>query len=168
LAHCLRYMPADREEFKRVCVEEGLLGPHNVRRDVQMRWNSTNNMLEDIESLWPAVIEFQKTSRWVPHNLVFAREERKAVRALLATLNPLQIVTKILSQAGVPMLANIIVHYDVFDAEYAEMCNDQTLPPYQRHAANQGRILFNKYYQKTDESEMYRLAIRRSIFYSLL
>ncbi|KAF8596050.1 hypothetical protein BDV93DRAFT_426578, partial [Ceratobasidium sp. AG-I] len=68
-------------------------------------------------------------------------------------------VTEILSRTGVPMLANIIVHYDAFDAEYAEMCNDETLLTYQQHTANRGRILFNKYYQKINESEMYRLAI---------
>ena len=58
------------------------------------------------------------------------------------------------------MLADIIMHYDALDTEYAEMCNDESLPLYHRHAANRGRTLFNKYYQKTDESEMYRLAIR--------
>ncbi|KAF8607086.1 hypothetical protein BDV93DRAFT_435812, partial [Ceratobasidium sp. AG-I] len=58
-----------------------------------------------------------------------------------------------------PMLVDIIVHYDALDAEYAEMCNNKSLPVYHWHAANQGRLLFNGYYQKTDESEMYHLAI---------
>lgn len=58
------------------------------------------------------------------------------------------------------MLANIIVHYDALDGIYAVMCNDNDLPAYHRHAANRGRVTFNKYYQKSDESEMYRLTIR--------
>ena len=78
------------------------------------------------------------------------------------TRQPLQVITKILSRAGVPMLADIIVHYDALDTEYAEMCNNNALPLYHRHATNRGCLLFNKYYQKTDESEMYRLAIRTS------
>ncbi|KAF8594253.1 hypothetical protein BDV93DRAFT_459390, partial [Ceratobasidium sp. AG-I] len=68
-------------------------------------------------------------------------------------------ITEILSRAGVPMLADIIVHYNALDAKYAEMCSNEALPLYHRHAANRGRVLFNKYYQKTDDSEMYRLAI---------
>ncbi|KAF8596056.1 hypothetical protein BDV93DRAFT_455583 [Ceratobasidium sp. AG-I] len=75
------------------------------------------------------------------------------------TSQPLQVVTEILSRAGVLMLADIIVHYNVFNTKYTKMCNNKKLPVYQRHAANRGRMLFNKYYQKTDESEMYCLAI---------
>ncbi|KAF8600736.1 hypothetical protein BDV93DRAFT_559039 [Ceratobasidium sp. AG-I] len=62
-------------------------------------------MLEDIERLWPAVIEFQKTSRWCPHALAFAKEERKAVRVLLTTLKLLHIITEILSHAEAVTLA---------------------------------------------------------------
>lgn len=62
------------------------------------------------------------------------------------------------------MLADIIVHYDALDGIYAGMCNDKELPAYHRHAANRGRVTFNKYYQKSDESEMYRLAIRMCLF----
>lgn len=57
------------------------------------------------------------------------------------------------------MLADIIVHYDVLDEEYMEMCNMESLPLYHRHAANWACQMFNKYYQKTDDSEMYQLAI---------
>ncbi|KAF8594255.1 hypothetical protein BDV93DRAFT_459356 [Ceratobasidium sp. AG-I] len=58
------------------------------------------------------------------------------------------------------MLADVIPHYDALDAEFAGMCNDAQLPLYHRHAANRGHLTFNKYYQKSDKSEMYRLAIR--------
>ncbi|KAF8602514.1 hypothetical protein BDV93DRAFT_443958, partial [Ceratobasidium sp. AG-I] len=55
LAHRLRYTLAARVEFNRICVKQGVEGPHNVKRDVQTRWNLTNDMLEDIERLWPAM-----------------------------------------------------------------------------------------------------------------
>lgn len=86
------------------------------------------------------------------------------LKARHPTRQPLQIITEILLRAGVPMLADIILHYDALDAEYTEMCKDESLPLYQRHAADRGHILFNKYYQKTDKSEMYRLAIRTFTF----
>jgi hypothetical protein len=58
------------------------------------------------------------------------------------------------------MLADVIVHYDALNYEYTEMCNDESLPLYLRHAANRAREVLNKYYQRTDESDLYRLALR--------
>lgn len=54
-AHHLCYTPAARAEFKRICVELEVDGSHNVRRDVQTRWNLTDDMLEDVEHLWLAM-----------------------------------------------------------------------------------------------------------------
>lgn len=64
-----------------------------------------------------------------------------------------------MSRAGVPLLADVIVHYDALNFEYSEMCNTDSIPLYLRHAANRARVVLNKYYQKTDESELYRLAM---------
>lgn len=58
------------------------------------------------------------------------------------------------------MLAGVIVHYDALNCEYTDMCNDKSLPLYLRHAANRARVVLNKYYQKTDESDLYRVAMR--------
>ncbi|KAF8593224.1 hypothetical protein BDV93DRAFT_461631, partial [Ceratobasidium sp. AG-I] len=67
--------------------------------------------------------------------------------------------TNILSQAGVPMMADIIVHYDGLNCKYSKMCLATRLPLWIRQAANRGRQVLNKYYEKTDESELYRLAM---------
>lgn len=72
-------------------------------------------------------------------------------------------VTEILSRAGVPMLADVIVHYDTLNFEYSRICVDQSQPIYIRQAANRARLILNKYYQKTDESELYRLAMREFV-----
>ncbi|KAF8606333.1 hypothetical protein BDV93DRAFT_437625, partial [Ceratobasidium sp. AG-I] len=68
-------------------------------------------------------------------------------------------VTNTLSQAGVPMMADVIVHYDGLNCEYSEMCLDTQLPLWIRQAANRRRQVLNKYYKKTNESELYRLAM---------
>lgn len=57
------------------------------------------------------------------------------------------------------MLADVIVHYDILNSEYSKMGVDTSLPLYLRHAANRARIVLNRYYQKTDESDLYRLAM---------
>ncbi|KAF8596708.1 hypothetical protein BDV93DRAFT_454383, partial [Ceratobasidium sp. AG-I] len=72
---------------------------------------------------------------------------------------PLSVATKILSCAGVPMIADVIVHHDRLECEYREMCLDKKLPLWMRQAAYRVRRVLNKYYEKTDKSELYRLAM---------
>jgi hypothetical protein len=57
------------------------------------------------------------------------------------------------------MLADMIVHYDSLNFEYTCICADEDQPIYIRQAANRARLVLNKYYQKTDDSELYRLAL---------
>jgi hypothetical protein len=57
------------------------------------------------------------------------------------------------------MLADIIVHYDSLNDEYTRMCNDEELPRWARQVANCARLKLNKYYQVTDSSDLYRLAL---------
>jgi hypothetical protein len=72
---------------------------------------------------------------------------------------PLSMVTDILSQAAILMLANVIVHYDILNSEYSKMCADTSLPLYLQHTANHTRVVLNKYYQKSNESDLYRLVM---------
>lgn len=55
LAHRLRYTPAAKAAFKAACVDKGVPTPHNVRRDVKTRWNSTEEMLGDLMRVWEGV-----------------------------------------------------------------------------------------------------------------
>lgn len=54
-AHKIRYSPRERAAFKAVCEERSIPTPHNVRRDVKTRWNSTENMLQDAECTFNAM-----------------------------------------------------------------------------------------------------------------
>lgn len=64
-----------------------------------------------------------------------------------------------MSHADVPLLADVIVHFDSLDYTYGKFCNDTTLPLYIRHAANRGLQVLNKYYGKTDKCSLYQLSI---------
>jgi hypothetical protein len=57
------------------------------------------------------------------------------------------------------MLANVIVHYDSLDHVYRGVCLDGKQPLWIRHAARRGMGVLNKYYGKSDESHLYRLAL---------
>lgn len=59
------------------------------------------------------------------------------------------------------MLADVIIHYDGLTYEFDNLCSDSSQPLYIRQAADHARVVLNKYYQKTDESELYRLALHK-------
>ncbi|QRV83802.1 hAT family dimerization protein [Ceratobasidium sp. AG-Ba] len=63
-----------------------------------------------------------------------------------------------MSRSNVPMLADVIVHYDSLNHEYSNMAEDEGLPLW-GHAANRARLKLNKYYAISDSSHLYRLAI---------
>jgi hypothetical protein len=67
-----------------------------------------------------------------------------------------------MSKANVPMLADVLIHYDSLNHEYCKTANDATLPLWARHAANRARLKLNKHYAISDSSYLYRLALRES------
>ncbi|KAG8698233.1 hypothetical protein FRC08_006056 [Ceratobasidium sp. 394] len=70
-----------------------------------------------------------------------------------------EIVTDILSRGDVPMLADVIVHFDSLDFTFSKMCEDTSLPLYIGHTANKVRLKLNKHYGRTDKCALYRLAV---------
>ncbi|KAF8594910.1 hypothetical protein BDV93DRAFT_458088, partial [Ceratobasidium sp. AG-I] len=48
---------------------------------------------------------------------------------------------------------------DALNCEYSKMCKDKQLLLWMQHAANRGRQVLNKHYEKMDESELYQLAM---------
>lgn len=54
-AHKIRYSPRERAAFRAICEERSIPTPHNVRRDVKTRWNSTENMRQDAERTFNAM-----------------------------------------------------------------------------------------------------------------
>ncbi|KAG8692217.1 hypothetical protein FRC11_003774, partial [Ceratobasidium sp. 423] len=144
--------------FKGICVEKGLQSPHNLRRDVKTRWNGTAQLLQDGERLYPAIVAYQNAHNY-PRRCKLTKDELKGIRILLSLLKPLESMTLSLSRASVPMLGNVIVLYDSLNHDYSQMCRNINLPVWACDGANCARLKFTKYYQKSDESVLYRLAI---------
>jgi hypothetical protein len=65
----------------------------------------------------------------------------------------------VMSCADVPLLADVIVHFDSLDYMYGKFCKDTTLPLYICHAANCRLQVLNKYYSKTDKCSLYQLSV---------
>ncbi|QRV96425.1 alpha-glucosidase C [Ceratobasidium sp. AG-Ba] len=158
--HKIRYSARARMAFKAACDEHEVERPHNVRRDVQTRWNSTCDMAVDAERTFPAIISTQRdTSLGIPRQHRLHSEDRKYVRALISLFKPLSVVTEILSRAGVPLLADVILHFDSLEYEYTNIAAGNTQPAYMRLAAHRACAVLNKYYDHTDQSDLYHAAI---------
>ncbi|KAG8735671.1 hypothetical protein FRC10_010280 [Ceratobasidium sp. 414] len=95
----------------------------------------------------------------IPCPLRLLKEDQKYLKALITLFHPLKIITEVLSCSGVPMLADVIVHFDTLDYEYTNICMDTKLPLYVRQGAECARSVLNKYYELTDNSILYRLAV---------
>ncbi|KAG9098334.1 hypothetical protein FRC06_006526 [Ceratobasidium sp. 370] len=85
-AHRLCYRPKAKKEFLAICAALAVARPHNIRRDQQICCNSTGLMLEDTERTWPAILEWQKASQFLKHNLVFNVADIKVLWYLLGVL----------------------------------------------------------------------------------
>ncbi|KAG9092633.1 hypothetical protein FRC07_011613, partial [Ceratobasidium sp. 392] len=154
----IRCNPRERADFNAECERLDITTPHSVSRDQITRWNSTEQMLEDGERTFDAMVAHQKKTH-PPRPLRFQEEDRQTMKFLLMLLWPLKLVTDICAKAGMPTLGDVLVHYDSLTFEYTKMIRDTSLPLYVRHGAQRARGVLNKYYERSDESEMYRLGV---------
>ncbi|KAG9125172.1 hypothetical protein FRC07_008697, partial [Ceratobasidium sp. 392] len=150
-AHKLRYSPAARQVFREICELLGLDGPFGVPRDSKSRWNSTGDMVRHGLRLFAAILKTQQEPRLaIPRSHRLHKDEQKYLKGLIQLLDPLKVLTEILSRAGVSMLADIIVHFDTLDFEYTTMSQDMKLPAFVWQGAKRALLVLNKYYGLTD------------------
>jgi hypothetical protein len=125
-------------------------------------------------------LAYQRTTR-TPRSKRFIEEDRPVIQQLLELLlvclsctskisvmlkyeQPLRQVTEICSKAEVPLLCDILLHYDGLHYEYNRIRDDPKHPLYARQAAERVIKKLNKYYQASDTSVMYHLALCESHF----
>jgi hypothetical protein len=72
------------------------------------------------------------------------------------------IATKQISQSKNPLVHEVIPIFDIISRALDDHIGDVTLPPAVRVAAVRGRTMLNKYYGLTDDSIVYRIAMRKS------
>ncbi|KAG9094187.1 hypothetical protein FRC06_011077 [Ceratobasidium sp. 370] len=148
----LRFSTAFKGVFVGNCVKLEVKKPHNIRRDIRTRWNLTGKMSSDGERTFLAIMKTQRNS-------TFREEDLVHIKHLNMLFQAFTIVTEIASHTEIPMLADVIVHYNSLNYTYGKICSDTSLPLYVRHAANHGRKVLNKYYTKTNTSHLYQLSI---------
>lgn len=67
--------------------------------------------------------------------------------------------TKEVSKSKVPLIHDVIPFIDGLTAMLDEVIDDVLISLTVRHAALRGVLLLNKYYAKTDDSIIYRIAM---------
>ncbi|KAG8730053.1 hypothetical protein FRC11_007494 [Ceratobasidium sp. 423] len=144
--------------FIEMCEAVDVTLSHNVQQDVVTRWNSTKLMIEDALRLEEAIHKFQKNPIYLTENGM-TRPDFKVMKHLLKLLKPLLTLTEIMSKSHIPMLADILVHFDSLNGEFCTMALDTSLPLWVQEAANHTGQVLNKYYAITETLIMYQLAI---------
>ncbi|KAG9100227.1 hypothetical protein FS749_015926 [Ceratobasidium sp. UAMH 11750] len=116
-AHKLWYSPKAREVFKWACAEKEVETPHSVHRDLKTHWNSLGDMSRDGDRMFLAIlVTQQEPSLSIPCIHRLQKEDQKHLKNLNILLEPLKVLMEILSHSSIPMLADVIVHFDALDA----------------------------------------------------
>ncbi|KAJ3753120.1 ribonuclease H-like domain-containing protein, partial [Lentinula raphanica] len=128
-------------------------------RDVATRWNSTFDMLSAFIRMKEPVTMFLDRSSNKLAEYALDNEEWEAIEGLVSVLKILKDATLFFSTSS-PSVTTIIPAMDLIDRSFASGIVDrQTLPAPVRHALLIGKRTLNKYYQLTDDSYIYRMAI---------
>ncbi|KAJ3816597.1 hypothetical protein F5880DRAFT_1494118 [Lentinula raphanica] len=86
-------------------------------------------------------------------------DEWDAIQGLVSVLKILKDATTFFS-AHSPGVSNVIPAMDAIDQSLASgIVNDQVLSALVRHALSMGKKTLNKYYELTDDSHIYRIAM---------
>ncbi|KAH7325244.1 hypothetical protein B0J17DRAFT_723272 [Rhizoctonia solani] len=134
-ARKLWFSPQFKHLFQEVCAKTNVPTPHNVQHNVSTCWNSTAMMIKDAVWLEVVIFAFQKFGNF-PGKKRMTKDEFKAMKVLLQLLLPLTTLTEIMSRSNVPMLVDILVHYNSLNHEYIQMLEDTNLPLWAQQGAN--------------------------------
>ncbi|KAG8713750.1 hypothetical protein FRC09_018366 [Ceratobasidium sp. 395] len=145
--------------FKEECEKEDVKRPDNVHRKQLIRFTSTGLQLEDGDRRSQLCDLTTQKRLGVPPHQRLKKDDQKVIKLLIGVLKPLRIVTEVMSRAEVPLIADVIIHFDALNNEYGQMAANSSKPLYIQKAAEAARRKLDKYYKKTDESKMYRLSL---------
>lgn len=128
-----------------------------IPRDVTTRWNSTFDMLKMALQYRPAIDNITankslKLQQYEPDD-----EDWLIVKDLLRVLKIYKEATLFFSQDTVSTIAHVIPTMDRLDA--LSSTNADPLSPSVKHALKFARAIANKYYSKTDSSNVYCIAM---------
>ncbi|POW03546.1 hypothetical protein PSTT_10996 [Puccinia striiformis] len=158
IARKLNKSPNSKAHFVEICQDLECLRPHNIARDVCMRWNSTLTQLFSIVRCSPAILEWQKDHKHGPSREYYINnEDIHLARNLVEVLEPFYDITKQVSIRRAARISDIMVFIDQITSHLSTAISDKKdeYPPALRNACRAGLQLTNKYYTLTDCLPLY-------------
>ncbi|KAA1120551.1 hypothetical protein PGTUg99_018357 [Puccinia graminis f. sp. tritici] len=160
IAKKLRFSPASKAEFHKICQQKKCEKPHNIERDVRTRWNSTSIQINSIIRCQAAILEWQRHKTYGIDRVHYLdQSDLDLARDLAKVLNLFHTITLQISKAGSARLSNIVIFIDQITDHLSTIISDSNYPPALRNACRVGLKITNKYYSLTDTSPLYRIAI---------
>ncbi|KNF00528.1 hypothetical protein PSTG_06220 [Puccinia striiformis f. sp. tritici PST-78] len=148
IARKLNKSPNSKAHFVEICQDLECLRPHNIARDVCMRWNSTLTQLFSIVRCSPAILEWQKDHKHGPSREYYINnEDIHLARNLVEVLEPFYDITKQVSIRRAARISDIMVFIDQITSHLSTAISDKKdeYPPALRNACRAGLQLTNKF-----------------------
>ncbi|EFP94425.2 uncharacterized protein PGTG_20381 [Puccinia graminis f. sp. tritici CRL 75-36-700-3] len=160
IAKKLRFSPASKAEFYKICQQKRCEKPHNIERDVRTRWNSTSIQINSIIRCQAAILEWQRHKTYGIDRVHYLdQSDLDLAHDLAKVLNLFHNITLQISKAGSARLSNKVIFIDQITDHLSTIISDSNYPPALRNACQVGLKITNKYYSLTDTSPLYRIAI---------
>jgi hypothetical protein len=130
-----------------------------IPRDVRTRWNATYDMLEFAYQYRKAINIITDIREMKLRLYEIEAHEWEIVRQLRDLLKVFKDATLFFSRGGIPNLASVIPAMDHLDEHLASATLSHKYNPAIRVAIGMGKKTLNRYYDRTDHSELYRIAM---------
>ncbi|TFK80244.1 hypothetical protein K466DRAFT_504227, partial [Polyporus arcularius HHB13444] len=160
------HSPELTQELAELCEKEKIK-PLRVVRSVPTRWNSVaaeSKRAIELRVAIEALVNVGRHGRTRGTRLKrykLSKEQWELLTQLQPVLTASIFVkaTERMSVSGRPLLYQTILLFDILEKKLKQFCESPKLHPLVRYGCTLGRDVLNKYYEKTDDSIMYRLAI---------
>ncbi|RDX39814.1 hypothetical protein OH76DRAFT_1367189, partial [Lentinus brumalis] len=173
LSNKVWHSPTIRAELAKLA-QNAELNSEVLVRAVKTRWNTVTHVLERAKEMRAVLTEVcdmaqfnkganrKKGAGLHLRRFILDDLEWDILDQLLRLLSPFLYATTRMSKNTRALVHEVIPNMDVLTAHLDDFDSDITLHPSVRAAAQRGRIILNKYYSRTDESIVYRIAMRKS------
>ncbi|OJT15227.1 hypothetical protein TRAPUB_8205 [Trametes pubescens] len=132
---------------------------------VKTRWNTVTEVLAHALEMCDVLTELCDKTQFNCHDGVHLRRfmlddnEWELLYELHRLLGPFLFTTTQISTSSRALVHKVIPYIDILTEHLDDFADDNTLVSTVRAAAEWGRVVLNKYYEKTDELIVYRIAI---------